>query len=78
MFSADRTAAQPSGKWVGEVEYQADHYVCSPGQTGSKCSGRHSYAAFCRTVYSQSHGFSAMKLDVDLDGKMFFPCPRGT
>jgi hypothetical protein len=77
-FSADRTHAQPNGKWVGEVEYSADGYVCSPGQTGSKCSGRHSYAAFCRTVYSQSHGFSAMKLDVDLDGKMFFPCPRGT
>jgi hypothetical protein len=77
-FSADRTKAQPTGKWVGEVEYSADHYVCSPGQTGSKCSGRHSYAAFCLTVYSRPDGFSAMKLDVDLDGKMFFPCPRGT
>jgi len=76
-FSADRTHAQPSGKWVGEVEYAADGYVCSPGQTGKKCSGRHGYAAFCRTVYSRPDGFSAMKLDVDLDGKMFFPCPHG-
>jgi hypothetical protein len=78
VFSADRTHAQPTGKWVGEVEYAADHYVCSPGQTGSTCTGRRSYAAFCRAVYSRPDGFSAMKLDVDLDGKMFFPCPRGT
>jgi hypothetical protein len=74
-FSTDKTAAQPSGKWVGEVEYSADHYVCNPGQ---KCQGRRSFAAFCRTVYSPSYGFSAMKLDVDLDGAMFFPCPKGS
>jgi len=34
--------------------------------------------AFCRTVYSPANGFSAMKLDVDLDGKLFLPCPKGT
>ena len=62
------------GKWVGEVEYSADHYVCNPGQT---CSGRKGFAAFCRTVYSPADGFSAMKLDVDLDGGLFFPCPKG-
>lgn len=63
------------GKWVGEVEYSADHYVCDPGQN---CKGRKSFAAFCRTVYSPANGFSAMKLDVDLDGKLFLPCPKGT
>jgi hypothetical protein len=62
------------GKWVGEVEYSDDHYVCDPGQ---KCPGRKSFAAFCRAVYSPADGFSAMKLDVDLDGALFFPCPDG-
>ncbi len=76
-FSTDKTAAQPSGKWVGEVEYGADHFVCDPGQTGPKCEGRRSFASFCRNVYAPAYGFSAMKLDVDLDGKTFLPCPAG-
>jgi hypothetical protein len=74
-FSTDKTKAQPSGKWVGEVEYSADHYVCNPGQN---CKGPHRFAAFCRTVYAPSYGFSAMKLDVNLDGALFLPCPAGT
>ena len=77
-FSTDRTARQPTGKWVGEAEYAADHYVCDPGQTSQKCAGRRSFAAFCAAVYRPPYGFSAVKFDVDLDGKMFFPCPRGT
>ncbi len=77
-FSTDRTARQPTGKWVGEAEYAADHYVCNPGQTGKKCTGRRSFAAFCAAVYQPPYGFSAVKFDVDLDGKMFFPCPHGT
>ena len=77
-FSTDRTARQPTGKWVGEAEYAADHYVCNPGQTGKKCTGRRSFAAFCAAVYQPPYGFSAVKFDVNLDGKMFFPCPHGT
>ncbi|MGP7996116.1 MAG: endo alpha-1,4 polygalactosaminidase [Streptosporangiaceae bacterium] len=73
-FSTDRTARQPTGKWVGEAEYSADHYVCSPGQ---KCTGRRSFAAFCAAVYQPPYGFAAVKFDVDLDGRMFYPCPRG-
>ncbi len=75
-FTADRTAAQPTGKWVGEAEYAADHYVCSPGQACKK--GKKTFAEFCRAVYAPPDGFAAVKFDVDLDGKMFYPCPRGT
>ncbi len=74
-FSTDRTKAQPSGKWVGEVEYSADGYVCDPRQS---CKGPHRFAAFCRAVYAPGYGFSAMKLDVNLDGATFLPCPAGT
>jgi Glycoside-hydrolase family GH114 len=74
-FSTDRTSRQPTGKWVGEAEYGADHFVCDPGQA---CSGRRSFAAFCRAVYSPSYGFAAVKFDVDLDGGKFYPCPTGT
>ena len=74
-FSTDVTKAQPTGKWVGEVEYAEDGYVCNPGKS---CKGPHRFAAFCRTVYAPGYGFSAMKLDVNLDGAMFLPCPAGT
>jgi hypothetical protein len=73
-FTADRTARQPTGKWVGEAEYSADHYVCNPGQS---CKGPHRFAAFCRAVYAPAAGFAAVKFDVDLDGGLFYPCPRG-
>ena len=77
-FTTDKTAAQPTGKWVGDAEYGADHYVCNPGQTGPKCGGQHAFAAFCRAVYDPPLGFAAVKFDVDLDGKVFYPCPRGS
>jgi Glycoside-hydrolase family GH114 len=77
-FTTDKTAAQPNGKWVGDAEYGADHYVCNPGQTGSKCGGQHAYAAFCRTLYDPPLGFAAVKFDVDLDGGVFYPCPSGS
>ena len=73
-FTADRTAAQPTGKWVGEAEYAADHYVCNPGQS---CRYPHRFATFCRAIYAPADGFAAVKFDVNLDGKMFYPCPRG-
>ena len=73
-FTTDVTANQPTGKWVGEAEYGADHYVCDPGQT---CSHKKSFATYCDVIYGQSYGFAAVKFDVNLDGKTFFPCPSG-
>jgi Glycoside-hydrolase family GH114 len=75
VFTSDRTNAQPNGKWVGEAEYSADNYVCNPGQ---RCPTQRLFATFCRDVYSPSWGFAAVKFDVDLDGKLFYPCPTGT
>ncbi|HUD78651.1 MAG TPA: endo alpha-1,4 polygalactosaminidase [Streptosporangiaceae bacterium] len=73
-FSTDRTGEQPTGKWVGEAEYSADKFVCNPGQS---CQGRRRFATFCRDVYSPPWGFAAVKFDVDLDGRLFYPCPAG-
>ena len=73
-FSTDKTARQPTGKWVGEAEYSADHYICNPGQ---RCPAPRRFATFCRLVWAPAYGFAAVKFDVDLDGRMFFPCPRG-
>jgi len=61
-----------TGKWVGEAEYAEDGYVCNPGQ---KCTGPHSFGAFCRAVDAVPHGFAAVKFDVGLDGRLFYPCP---
>jgi hypothetical protein len=74
-FTADATRRQPAGKWVGEAEYSADHYVCNPGQ---RCRHRREFGTFCSAVYASPRGFAAVKFDVSLDGRMFFPCPRGT
>jgi Glycoside-hydrolase family GH114 len=74
-FTTDRTPQQPTGKWVGEAEYGSDHYVCNPGQP---CPGKRRFATFCRLVYAPPYGFAAVKFDVNLDGKIFYPCPRGT
>ncbi len=73
-FSTDITASQPTGKWVGEAEYDADHFVCNPGQ---RCRRARLFSTFCRVVYAPPSGFAAVKFDVDLDGKLFYPCPRG-
>jgi Glycoside-hydrolase family GH114 len=73
-FSTDRTRLQPTGKWVGEAEYSADNYVCNPGQ---RCPYKRRFATFCHLVYSPAYGFSAVKFDVDLDGRTFYPCPSG-
>jgi hypothetical protein len=74
-FSTGATSAQPSGKWVGEAEYGADHYVCDPGQP---CPPKRRFATFCRVVYAPPYGFAAAKFDVNLDGRVFYPCPHGT
>jgi hypothetical protein len=74
VFTADHTARQPTGKWVGEAEYGADHFVCNPGQ---RCPYKRRFATFCRRVYKPAHGYAAVKFDVDLDGRIFRPCPAG-
>jgi hypothetical protein len=71
-FTADVTPQQPTGKWVGEAEYAEDDYVCNPGQ---RCSGPRAFGAFCRAVYAPPQGFAAVKFDVGLDGRQFYPCP---
>jgi Glycoside-hydrolase family GH114 len=70
-FTTDVTPRQPTGKWVGEVEYAEDHYVCAPG---AACTGPHRFSAYCRAIESPPYGFSAMRLDVDLDGRLFQTC----
>jgi hypothetical protein len=74
-FTTRLTAAQPTGKWVGEAEYSADNYVCNPGQ---RCPTKRLFATYCREVDSPSWGFAAVKFDVNLDGSIFYPCPTGT
>ena len=73
-FTADHTRRQPTGKWVGEVEYAEDGVVCAPG---ASCTGRHRYSAYCRAVGGGPNGFSAMRMDENLDGRIFQPCPTG-
>jgi Glycoside-hydrolase family GH114 len=73
-FTADRTAAQPTGKWVGEDEYRQDGYVCDPGQP---CAGPRRFSAYCSAVWGRADGFSAIKLSDNLDGAVFLPCPAG-
>ena len=73
-FTTDITANQPTGKWVGESEYGADHFVCDPGQM---CPHKRAYATYCNAIYGVSDGFAAVKLFVGLDGRTFFPCPSG-
>jgi glycosyl hydrolase family 114 len=74
VFTADHTARQPTGKWVGEAEYGDDHFVCNPGQ---RCRYQRRFATFCRRVYAPARGFAAVKFDVGLDGRIFRPCPAG-
>jgi hypothetical protein len=74
VFTADHTARQPTGKWVGEAEYGADHFVCNPGQ---RCPYKRRFTTFCRRVYAPANGYAAVKFDVDLDGRIFRPCPAG-
>jgi hypothetical protein len=77
-FTSDVTAKQPTGKWVGEAEYQQDGFVCSPGRHNPKhCTGRHAYRSYCRSLYARANGYAAVKFSVNLDGTMFFPCPDG-
>jgi len=74
-FTTDVTPQQPNGKWVGEAEYTQDGGVCKPSQT---CGPHRSYAHFCSVVYDRPSGFSAGLFDVDLNGRLFYPCPNGT
>jgi hypothetical protein len=71
-FTTDVTPQQPTGEWVGETEYTEDDYVCDPGRT---CPKAREFATFCHAVYAPPYGFTAMKLDANLDGTTFYPCP---
>ena len=62
------------GKWVGEAEYVEDGFVCGPDKP---CPPRRRFSTYCQTVYSPANGFSAVKFNVDLDGRVFRPCPAG-
>jgi hypothetical protein len=55
-------------------EYADDGFVCAPG---AACSGRRQYSTFCAAVEGPSYGFSAMRMDADLDGRLFQPCSSG-
>ncbi len=71
-FTTDTTAQQPNGKWVGEVEYAEDGYVCAPGVS---CAGRRSFVTYCASIGRPVYGFAGMRMDVNLDGRLFQPCP---
>lgn len=62
------------GKWVGEAEYREDGFVCGPSKP---CPPRHRFSTYCQKVYATANGLSAVKFDVDLDGRLFRPCPAG-
>jgi hypothetical protein len=74
-FTTDVTADQPTGKWVGEAEYGADHYVCDPGQS---CAHAKLFTTYCSSIYAPAYGYAAVKFSVNLDGSVFYPCPNGT
>ena len=46
----------------------------APGRRAGRATGSRPSAS---TVYAPAHGFAAVKLDVDLDGALFRPCPAG-
>jgi hypothetical protein len=73
-FTTDKTAEQPTGKWVGEAEYTDDDYVCDPGQ---KCPVAREFSTFCSAVEKPSYGFAAVLFDAALDGGTFYPCAKG-
>jgi len=70
-FTTDKTARQPTGKWVGEAEYTDDDYVCAPGRA---CPAAREFSTFCRVVQKPSYGFAAVLFDADLDGVTFDSC----
>src|SRR5260370_1745906 len=53
-FSTDRTTAQPGGKWVGEAEYSADHYLCNPGRPSP---GTRPFSPFSPILYAPPSRF---------------------
>jgi hypothetical protein len=78
-FTTDTSATQPNGKWVGEAEYLQDRYVCPPGASACAAKAhRKSFATYCAAVYSPPAGYSAVLFTVDLNAKVFYPCPTGT
>ena len=75
-FTTDVTTNQPNGKWVGEAEYVQDHYVCKPS-AACRAPHRSTFSAYCQAVYAPPSGFSAVLFAVDLNDRVFLPCPDG-
>jgi hypothetical protein len=47
--------------------------VCAPG--ASSCpSPKRTFSAYCAATQDVSNGFSAVKFDLNLDTKTFYPC----
>ena len=67
------TARQPTGKWVGEAEYAPTTWSA----TRANCPGSAPSRSTASRVYAPRNGFAAVKFDADLDGALFFPCPKG-
>jgi hypothetical protein len=77
-FTTAVSATQPTGKWVGEAEYLQDGYVCKPGATACAAQPhRKAFSAFCDAVYRPNAGYSAVLFTVDLNARVFYPCPAG-
>ena len=72
------TARQPTGKWVGEAEYGGRPLRVQPWPDRRSAPGGGPLPPSARRSTSRPTGSAAVKFDVDLDGKMFFPCPHGT
>jgi hypothetical protein len=65
-----------AGKWVGEAEYT---YPCAPGQPIGTHGCKQTFTAFCAAVATPpapntANGFSAVKFQLELNAKTFFPC----
>jgi hypothetical protein len=73
-FTADRTAAQPTGKWVRGGRVRGRWLRLQPGRPLPR-------KAHVRRLLPDGIRLAewprAVKFDIDLDGTIFLPCPRG-
>jgi hypothetical protein len=74
VFTADATASQPTGKWVGEAEYAQDRFVCSPGGHYKR---KREFATFCRRVYPPARGIRRGQVQRGPGREAVLPVPEG-
>jgi len=68
---------QPADRQVGRRgRVPAGPVRLQPGRGNARINGNSPPSA--TGSYAPANGFAAVKFDVDLDGKMFYPCPKGT